>query len=78
MPRPPEQSFRIDRKGFDWNKEIEYCADVKKMQRWMRKHGYNRKQFIKLSGIGLIVVGLSMLVEILHCTRQKNLPYLLG
>ena len=52
MPRPPEQSFRIDRKGFDWKKEIEYGADVKKMQNWMKKHGYNRKSFIELSGIG--------------------------
>ena len=52
MSRPPEQSFRIDRKGFNWKKEIEYCADTKKMQKWMHKHGYNRKQFLELSGIG--------------------------
>lgn len=52
MPLPPDQSYRIQGKGFDWNKEIEYCANIRKMQKWMRKHGYNRKQFIKLSGIG--------------------------
>lgn len=52
MSRPPEQSFRIDRKGFNWNKEFEYCADSKKLKRWMKSHGYSRKAMVEIAGIG--------------------------
>lgn len=52
MARPPDQSYRIDRKGFNWNKELEYTADVKKLHKWMRKHGYTRKAMVEIAGIG--------------------------
>ena len=52
MSRPPDQSFRIDRKGFDWKKEFEYTADVKKLKKWMKRNGYTRKAMTDIAGIG--------------------------
>lgn len=52
MSRPSDQSYIINKKGFNWDKEYEYTADVKKLHRWMKKHGYTRKALIDFSGIG--------------------------
>lgn len=52
MSRPPEQSYRIDRKGFKWNKDFDYTADVKKLHRWMKDHKYSRRSMTDIAGIG--------------------------
>lgn len=52
MSRSRDQSFRIDRKGFNWDKTFDYSANPIKLQKWMKSHGYKRSVLINIAGIG--------------------------